>query len=85
MWRRAIISAVILFSVFLVPWWLPLVFACAAAFYFPYFVELILVGALIDAFYGSAVVGAQFPYVYTLGTALAYAAISMLKKRLIMY
>ncbi len=85
MWRRIIASACIILSIFVFPWWVPLLLACAAAFYFNYFVELIVVGAMIDSFYGSAVAGTHFPYFFALVTAIGYAVISILKKRLIMY
>lgn len=85
MWKRAATILVIVFSLFVLPWWVAFSLSLVAAFFFRRFVEFVVVGLALDALYGSAVAGVQFPYFFTLLTLLALGIISVLKKRLIMY
>ena len=85
MWRRIIVDLFIFFSIFLLPWWVSLLLALSASFYFSHFIEIIFIGGTLDALYGSGFSSFEFPYFFLLGTIVIFYGVQSLKKRLIMY
>lgn len=85
MWRRIILDLIILACLFLLPWWVSLLLAIAASFYFKYFLELIFVGGVLDVLYGSSVSSFGFAYLFLLISIVLLFSIGILKQRLILY
>jgi len=72
-----IILDVIIFSVaFLFPWWIAVLLAIVALWYFDY-LEIIFLGAIIDALYGH--------YWFTIATFLLFVLSVYIKPRLAFY
>lgn len=72
-------------SVFLLPWWVVVLLLLAGAFYFNFFFEMVFCGFLLDAIYGSSLVGNGFPYLFSLILLITFGLIVKFKKNLIMY
>jgi hypothetical protein len=52
MWKRVAWDLLALILVIIAPWWVVLVVGIMGAIVFPWYVELVFLGALIDALYG---------------------------------
>ncbi len=73
---RIIADIIIFFCVFLTPWYMPLIFSLFLLVYFD-FIEIIFVGAMIDALYGGKL--------FVLLSAVAFIGFIFLKPRLAFY
>lgn len=83
--KRIIFDFVLIIFAITLPWWVSLVLALAAIFYFEKFYETIFIGLIIDSIYGSSVVFSAFPYLITTISAVFALLIIHFKKNLIMY
>ncbi|TAL49098.1 hypothetical protein EPN83_02380 [Patescibacteria group bacterium] len=52
-WKRSGTDILLFLSIFLFPWWIPLALLIIFLFVFPFFAELLLFGAILDALYAS--------------------------------
>lgn len=79
-----ILRIFILISPFIFPWWVPLILACAALFYFQSYYEIIFIGLIFDIVYHSAstVFGL---YGFTLISCALFVLVKQIKQRLILY
>ena len=74
----------ILVSPFFVPWWIVLLLALAAVFWFETYYEIVLLGMICDVLYASS--HSLFGlYGFTLISGLIFMLVRQIKKRLIMY
>jgi len=85
MWKRILYSSVVIMFVFIFPWWVSIVFALAGAFYFKLYIELIVVGVIIDSIYGNILFDDKIAFVFTLVTSILLGFISFLKSRMTAY
>ena len=78
------IRVLIVLSVFVLPWWVPVILACAGLFYFDRFYEIILIGLFFDILYHSA--NTPFGlYGFTLIACTLFVCVKQIKQRLIVY
>lgn len=52
MWKRIVWDLIVLLLVFIAPWWVTLIVTGIGAVFFPWYLEMIIVGALYDALFG---------------------------------
>ncbi len=78
------IRIIALLSPFIFPWWVALICACAALFYFETFYEIIILGLFFDVLYHSnnTLFGL---YGFTLISCVLFVVVAQIKKRLIVY
>lgn len=78
--KRWWVDCVVFVLAFIAPWWLPCIVALGAAFFFRRYIELVILGIIIDSLYnGPAIWFMQFPYAVTLCTFVAFLVIHYLK------
>lgn len=78
--KRWWVDIVIFVLVFSTPWWVSFFGAFVAAFFFRRYIELVILGIVIDSLYnGPAVWFFQFPYAMTLIALIALLLITYLK------
>ena len=83
--KRIIFDVILIICMITFPWWVGIVLALAALFYFEKFYEAVFVGLFIDSIYGSSVVFPNFSYLITIISALVTFLIVRFKNNLIMY
>lgn len=71
-------------SPFFLPWWLVLILALAALFFYDNFYEIICIGLVCDVLYATSTTFLGL-YGLTILACLFLMAVKQLKKRLIMY
>jgi len=70
---RIVTDAVVILTAFAAPWWLAVIVAIAGAFYFQRYVELVVIGIIIDSLYnGPAGWFGGFPFAFTLVALVLY-------------
>lgn len=74
----------ILVSPFFVPWWVVLMLALAAVFWFDSYYEIVVLGMICDVLYASSHSFLGL-YGFTLISGLILILVRQIKKRLIMY
>ena len=52
MWKRIVWDVICLALVFSAPWWVTLIVAIGGVILFPWYIEIIFIGALYDSLYG---------------------------------
>ncbi len=78
--KRVWIDAFIFVALFVGPWWLAFVAAVIAAFSFHWFIELVILGVLLDALYSAPVAWfGNFPYAMTLIALIVFTAVVLIK------
>ncbi len=79
---RIITDIVLLLCVFFAPWWLTFALATIAAFSYRTFIEIIIVGLLLDLLFGAPGVGAfPFPIVHTIIALVIYGVSIFIRAR----
>ncbi len=81
--KRVAANLVLIIALFFAPWWVTLILGIIATFYFSFYYELMVLGALFDILYGISA-DATFGYnVYGfLVTTIAFLSIERTKKEL---
>jgi|AntRauTorcE11897_2_1112592.scaffolds.fasta_scaffold32357_2 hypothetical protein len=81
---RIVLGAVLFISMYFVSAWIVIVAAVLLAFVFKYYIEVILLGLLLDAMYG---IGSQQAFVawYTVIGCIGYGVVAFLRSRLSWY
>lgn len=74
----------IVLSPFFLPWWISLILALAALFYFESYYEIVLIGFMYDVLYYSANTAFGL-YGFTLLACTLFIFVKQIKKRLILY
>ncbi len=82
---RVILSLILLFLVFFLPWWINIIFIVALAFYFKNYYEAVALGLVMDSVYGSFVVFDSFTYMFTLSFFVMIFVINKIREKMIMY
>lgn len=73
---RILADIIVILSVFFTPWYVPVAMALILMFFFNY-IEIIIVGAMLDALYGG--------YIFIWSAFFAFVIIVLLKSRLAFY
>ncbi|MDB4983844.1 MAG: hypothetical protein JWM20_23 [Patescibacteria group bacterium] len=81
--RRILWDIVLLILVFMAPWWVSLCVGIGGAVLFPWYVEIVLAGAIIDAIYGGAARHWYSHLIHTGIFALLLLAIEFIKTNVI--
>jgi hypothetical protein len=81
---NTIIRILILLSVFISPWWVAVILACAGVFYFDRFYEIILIGLFFDILYHSTNTAFGL-YGFTIIACVLFVTVKQIKQRLIVY
>lgn len=81
---QIIIRLAILISPFFLPWWLVVIFVCAALFFYDRYYEIFLISIILDSMYSTQHTSLGV-YAFTLGAFGLYIAIHQIKKRLLVY
>lgn len=82
---RVVFIIFLLISAFVLPWWFTFIFAISASFYFKNFYEVVFVGLVMDSFFGSQVIFADFSYILTITFFILILVINQIRQKLIMY
>lgn len=82
--RDIYIRIALLLGVFVLPWWVVVICASAALFYFENFYEIILIGLCFDILYHSAHTSFGL-YGFILIACVLFLLVKQIKKRLIVY
>lgn len=79
---RIITDIVLLLCVFFAPWWITLLLGSVAAFFFRSFIEIIIVGLLLDLLFGAPGVGTfSLPIIHTIITLVIYGVSVFIRAR----
>lgn len=62
---RIIVDIIIIILAFVAPWWLAMILAAAACFYFSRYFEIVFVGFIIDSLYNAPVRAMAFFQFFT--------------------
>jgi hypothetical protein len=82
---RVILSFILLFLVFFLPWWANVILIIALAFYFKNYYEAVILGLIMDAIYGSFVVFDSFIYMFTISFLIMIYVVNKIREKMIMY
>lgn len=85
--KRIIFDLVIFFSIFLLPWWVASILACAGLFLFNHFYEFFAIGVALFALYTPAhsVSFLSSPLWFSVFVSLFYIGIGYVKQHIILY
>lgn len=79
---RIITDIVLLLCVLFTPWWVTLLLATIAAFSYPTFIEIIIIGVLLDLLFGAPGVSiVSFPIIHTLIAFAIYGVSVFIRAR----
>jgi hypothetical protein len=79
---RIIADIVLLLCVFFAPWWVTFLLATIVAFSYSTFIEIIIVGLLLDLLFGAPGVGFfPFPFVHTIVGSVLYGVSVFIRAR----
>ena len=81
--KRLFTSIIIRFSIFILPWWVPVLLSVIASWYCFYY-EIILIGFILDLLYRSDVF-IHFPMFFTIVLTIGMLLLRFLKKQLRFY
>jgi hypothetical protein len=84
--KRILIDILLVLSAFIFPWWLALLGAALAVFYFSGYYEILILGIIMDSLYNAPI--ARFHHVEFVVTLLAlflFVIAEVLKRRLRLY
>lgn len=82
LWKRLTVDLCLLAAVYWFPWWVSLALAMAVFFAFSEFVELILVGLMIDTLYAPHQTFSVLSYKYFLLSVALFFVLSLIKRQL---
>lgn len=82
LWKRAVLDVCLLAAVCWFPWWVSLALATGVFFAFPEFVELIVVGLLIDTLYAPHQTFSLLSYQYFFFSIALFFLLSLVKRQL---
>lgn len=77
------IRILIVLSVFFLPWWLTTILAVLALLKFDFFLEIVLIGLLLDVIYGTHLIFVHIPYALSLLAIILFLLTTSLKKKLL--
>jgi hypothetical protein len=81
--KRIILSVIFLWTAFILPWWLVIVFGLILVFYFKNFYEFIIAGLILDGLYGSVLSIEKFSFIFTLSITILTVFLINFKKKLL--
>lgn len=80
--KRALFDVLLLLVAFLAPWWVAMTAALAAAFAFPAYYELVVLGLILDSLYNAPVARFHsFQFVLAASALVALVAVEAIKRR----
>jgi hypothetical protein len=83
---RFIVDSIIIVSAFLFPWWVAMIFALIAVFYFTSYYEIVVLGIIIDSLYNASVPHfLGFHYMLTLVSIIVLFISMYIRERLRFY
>ena len=82
---RILIDILLLFGIFMAPFWLTFLGALICLFVFENFYEIIIMGIIFDSLYGIPIRFISLPAIYTLSASILFIARAFLKKHLKFY
>lgn len=81
---RIILVLIMIFSAFILPWWISVLFAIFGLLKFKDFYEMILVGIILDSLYGFVFTILGFEFVFTLFFIIIFYIISTFKNKFLL-
>ena len=81
--KRVFLSLLFLFSAFVLPWWLVIIFGLGLVFYFNNYYEFIAAGLILDSLYGNIISINKFYFLFTLITTITTIFLINFKKKLL--